>query len=100
MGKKSDVALEVLKVGGYLTIGGVSFYLLSGGKLPFQVTFVVITIVCDCPLPARVRASIGIAPLAIINDRSKLANLRPSGRRASGSFSSSSICLTFFSFKI
>lgn len=36
MGKKFDVAIEVVKSIGYLATGGICFYLLSGGRLPFQ----------------------------------------------------------------
>jgi len=36
MGKIFDLTLDVLKTGGYFTVGGICFYLLNGGKLPFQ----------------------------------------------------------------
>jgi len=36
MGKYIDIAIDVLKTCGYIATGGVCFYLLSGGKLPFQ----------------------------------------------------------------
>lgn len=36
MGKSIDIAFDLLKVCSYFAIGGSCFYLLSGGKLPFQ----------------------------------------------------------------
>merc|ERR1719495_1250017 len=36
MGKNIDIAIDALKVLGYFATGGACFYILSGGKLPFQ----------------------------------------------------------------
>lgn len=36
MGKTFEVVVDFLKVGGYLATGGLCFYLLSGGSLPFR----------------------------------------------------------------
>ena len=38
MGKTFEVVVDVMKVGGYLATGGMCFYLLSGGSLPFRVS--------------------------------------------------------------
>merc|ERR1712098_758884 len=36
MGKTFEVVVDVMKIGGYLATGGMCFYLLSGGSLPFR----------------------------------------------------------------
>jgi len=36
MGRILDITFEVVKSLGYFATGGICFYLLSGGKLPFQ----------------------------------------------------------------
>ena len=63
MGKSIDIAFDLLKVCSYFAIGGSCFYLLSGGKLPFQVTFLPIVMIHafrDRSLTNRLRAGLSI----------------------------------------
>lgn len=52
MGKSVDTAIEVLKTCGCLVTGGVCFYLLSGGKLPFQ-TSSSVSLGCSSVVPMQ-----------------------------------------------